>query len=550
MNFREKHSARIASGHRVPVQRKNIDELGVVDPWDNFKSAPEFEMGHGILPKVYERYTQDRMAEFGGDPSAYACAFLAMHVGVLHTSVEMQTRPNMKHIWRNPNEHSLTLGKSGVNKSGMLKDLTRHQQAWMLAMSKGASKRKGPIVRPLLTQGSVEGVFRQIYENKGERLVISNDEAMSFYQGSGSHHSAGALSVTSDLICHMYDGSPYTKRLVNDRNSYDIDKCFGTMLMATVFENLSGWDGFAELVRRGAMARTTVGLITRNLPRDATKLIPSADADMEHALLRLRSLRDCRFALEPKAARAWSTFIDAREAFNTEMVEMREPEGLVNWCKKYDMRIMSIATVLQAYDYTSVEEAARTHDLFDVPQEPDKVGGDEPRQGKLVAITFENLSRAIDFESGFLMQTQRHFYEVAQGAAEFGPELKNWIAHRVATDEPDNPDSRIISRNELTNSGPSNVRAKGNITDVVKEKQSRWIRALLDYGFVEVYEHPKQRKLKQVRVEEGERWYKLRDEVFIKFKDRVDQLREHDSELQGRLQRLRDRLPPKLGNPD
>ena len=108
----------------------------------------------------------------------------------------------------------------------------------------------------------MEGVLRRIADNQGERLTIGNDEAMSFYMGTGAHHQGAGTSLMTDAVCRMYDWLSYSKDLVNERNSYHIAKCLGTMLMTTVFEKFSGWEGFKIMVSSGAMSRTTVGMMS------------------------------------------------------------------------------------------------------------------------------------------------------------------------------------------------------------------------------------------------------------------------------------------------
>ena len=335
-------------GKYVPVTRKRPKDLGVTDPWDTFDNAPEYEAGQ--LPKVYEDYVTDNIAEYGGDPAAYACGFLAMHCGVLHSSVEMQTRPQ-KDNWRAPNEHSLTLGKSGVNKSGMFKDLTKHQAKWQAALFAAAPKRKGP--RPpaiLLTDASVEGMLRQVADNKGERLIVANDEAMGFFMGAGAHHQKDGASTMATAVCKLYDCEPFQKRLVNERNSYNIPKLCGTLIMATVFDKFAQWEAFPDLVTGGMMARTTVGLISNPVFRHR-QYIPGADKAMADQLFKLRALKDVRFALDEEATKAWAEFIDDKEQRNV-LLDEQGSTGLLEWARKYDSRIMSMASVLQAYEYT------------------------------------------------------------------------------------------------------------------------------------------------------------------------------------------------------
>src|SRR4030095_8749073 len=133
----QEHNEKLLNGYHVI--EPTTHELGVTDPRNQFENAPSYEFGK--LPEVYEDYIRDNIAEYGGDPAAYACAFLAVICGVFHCSIEMQTRPS-RNNWKAPNEHSLTLGSSGSNKSGMFKDLTKFQLLWQEAIIR-ASARTG-----------------------------------------------------------------------------------------------------------------------------------------------------------------------------------------------------------------------------------------------------------------------------------------------------------------------------------------------------------------------------------------------------------------------
>jgi len=552
-NWRKVNGERIKREGRIEQAPKaDDDSLGVIDPWNTYGYAPTYRMG--TLPKFYEDYLQDNIAEYGGDPAAYACAFISVICGVLHGTIEMQTRPNKKENWRNPNDHSLTLGKSGANKSGMFKDLTKHQTKWQQALlnaAPGVKKRGQQPPMLLLQNGSVEGVLRQMFDNKGERLILANDEAMSFFTGAGAHHNKDGVSLVSDAVCNMYDGVAYYKRLVDERKSYTIPKMLGTLIMATVYDNITNWDDFPNLIQKGMFGRMTIGLVSQPIKRDAKLLIPGADKVMGDTLFRLRALRDVRFVLEPEAADVWSDFIDQKEESNAELDASKESQGLVNWCKKYDMRIMSMAVALQACDF--VEGSMMNFEPFDIPktrEDEDKVGsgGDGvARQGKSVSITYENLEKAIDFVEGFLYKTQEYFYGIAEGAAEFDMELKNWVARKVTLEAQSPGENRHYTRNMLTNSGPSSVRARNGMTPAIKAKQTAWIRALLDYGFIEV---DNDKKAKQPgRPEDEAANYRIRNEFFQKFAgpERIAKLQLHDETIQTKLAALRSRGPLKLG---
>jgi len=512
VNIWDAHAAKLRNGYRV--NEETTHELGVIDPRDQFDNAPKYEFGQ--LPGFYEDYMLDNIAEYGGDPGAYACAFLGMACSVLHTTVEMQTRPR-KDNWRNPNDHSITLGKSGDNKSGMFKDLTKFQAEWQAALLKGikGTRKKSP-PQTMLQNGSAEGVIKQCEHNDGERLLVANDEAMSFFMSTGAHHQHSGTSIMTDLVCKLYDGSSYYKALA--KGAISIPKLLGTLIMSTTTDKFSGWEDFEVMITSGAMSRTTVGLVSHPMQRDKAMHIEGAESIMASALLRLRALRDCRFTLEEDAHEPWSDYIDQRETANAEMSRERETIGLSEWCRKYDTRVMSLATIFQAIEFTS--GAGKAYEPFEIPKtavEEDKVGGDAPRQGKLIRITYENLARAIEFVDGFLFHTQKYFYTIAEGVSEFGPELRNWVATRLATCSADV--DNIFTRTDLVHRGPNSVRPKGGVTDASKAKASRWVRALLDHGYIEVYRPDGARAFRVPRLEEEEANFRLRPEFFIKFGD-------------------------------
>ena len=212
-NWKEQHNARIASGERIegdfsaaatPASQRGQrikdprpqpkSDLGVIDPRDPFSAVPVYTFGQ--LPKVFEDYVRDCVASWGGDPGPYACAFLSVGCGVLHSTVKMNTNPDKPDALRNPNDHSLGLGTSGANKSGLLRDLMRRQESWHAAAAKhrqatatATTKRgkgiQGP--RVLLQRASVEGALAQIADNKGERLIITTEEAMGLLKGAEAH---------------------------------------------------------------------------------------------------------------------------------------------------------------------------------------------------------------------------------------------------------------------------------------------------------------------------------------------------------------------------
>jgi Protein of unknown function (DUF3987) len=538
-NIWDAHAAKLRDGYRVKEEVKH--DLGVIDPRDQFDNAPEYQFGQ--LPGFYEDYMLDNMAEYGGDPAAYACAFLPMACSVLHTSVEMQTRPG-KPNWRNPNEHSITLGRSGDNKSGIFKDLTKHQDEWQTAMLKASiGKKKQAVPQTMLQNGSAEGVLRQCSVNNGERILVANDEAMSFFMGTGAHHQGAGTSIMTDLVCKLYDGSSYYKALV--KGSYNIPKLLGTLIMATTTDKLSGWEDFDVMITSGAMARTSVGIISHPVKRSKSMARPGAAAAMEAALLRLRGLRDCRFTLEPAAHEPWSDYIDQREDSNAAMAEARETAGLTEWCRKYDTRVMSLATVFQAIEFTN--EAMDNFEPYEIPktaEEEDKVGGGAARQGKLIQITYENLARAIEFVDGFLFRTQKYFYTIAEGVSEFGPELRNWVAARLNLHTPDG--DNVITRTDLVHRGPNSIRFKGGVTEGAKAKASRWVRALLDHGYIEVYRPEGARQFRVPRLEEDEANFRIRDAFFTHFSDEATMKEFKDIYMGQQAKRDWTVSPPKL----
>jgi hypothetical protein len=265
------HRDKLRGGYRVKETPKQ--GLGVIDPRDSFNAAPEYVFGQ--LPVTYEDYTKDCIASWGGEAGAYACAFLAMHCAALHSSVKVNTNPTKAGNWRNPNEFSLTLGKSGKAKSGMFKDLTRVFDEWQTGMDKALSapvKRRrgaGGMQHPpmmFLQTASTEGMLLQIADNKGERLVMGCEEAMNFYTGAGSHHGEGGVSMMSDAVCAAYDGGSFRKRLVG--KSYAIPECLATLIMATTFDKFAKWREFNVVVESGMVGRHTVGIIANPAPKD------------------------------------------------------------------------------------------------------------------------------------------------------------------------------------------------------------------------------------------------------------------------------------------
>ena len=542
-NWREEHAQNIAENKVEVISRQRGQ--GVVDPRDQFREAPAYEPGY--LPPIFVNYVDDAVASWGGDKGAYACAFMAMHCSVLHSSVKMNTNPLKPNNFRNPNDFSLTLGKSGENKSGMFKDLTRHQDSWQKAMTRASSRvtsaKKAQPPMCFLQNASVEGMMLQIHDNKGERLLIGNEEAMGFYDGAAIHHKDNAANAMSDAVCAVYDGGSYSKRLVN--KAYSIPEALGTLVMTTTIDKIVGWKAFKAMVESGLMARHTFGVISHPEERDEKKLIPDADQVMGDVLLKMRGMRDTRFILADDARAPWLNYTKEREQENAELLRTKAPTGLLNWIRKYDLRVMTMATILQIYDF--IDGGMIDCETVMVPSGEEDAGktdgGEKPI--KTVRISKTNLGKAIDFIEGYLYEVQEFFYRIAAGTTEFGDELLNFIAYRVTSDEPDNPDCRIIPRDMFTSKGPAACR--GAITDELKATQNRWIQACIDHGYVEVYDHPRARKETKFRRDCEERWFKLRDEVFETFADQEsrDWLRaqfEKSREVHGMRDRKRLRM--------
>ena len=153
-------------------------------------------------------------------------------------------------------------------------------------------------------------------------------------------------------------------------------------------------------------------------------------------------------------------------------------------------------------------------------------------------ITYENLERAINFIEGFLLQTQEHFYAVADGVTEFGPELMNWVARRVTTHSADTPQDNVITRTDLVHRGPACVRpGRGGVTPEWKEKADRWVRTLLDHGYIETHQPDNGRQLSRWKSDEQQANYRIRDEFFEKFKDEPTrmQFKAHDDMIQRKV---------------
>jgi len=516
-DWRAEAQANIDRGD-IPVITRRRGE-GVIDPRDQFARAPEFPTeASALLPKLFTDFVQDRIAIYGGDPGAYAINFMSMHCAVLHASVKMQNNPLDPDNLRNPNEFALTVGKSGANKSGMFKDLTRCQMNWQKAVGRAtasvSSARKQQPPMWYLQNASVEGVMKQIADNKGERLLLAFDEAMGFYDGSGLHHKENSVRAMSDVVTAIYDGGMYSKRLVN--SSYSIPEALATLIMTTTLDKLVKWKSFGEMVSSGLMGRHTVAMLANVHPSNEANALPGAEKALHDFLLTMRGMRDFRFILADDAQRPWLDFKRGKEAANEALLSQGATEGLVYWARKYDMRIMTMATILQCYD--AIQGGIIKADPVAMPDEVKSHKVAEARVISTIRISKDNLTKAVDFVEGYLMDSQEFFYKRATGITEFSDELMNFIAYRVTSDEPDNPDCRIIARETLTHKGPAKLR--GAATDERKQEWNRWIETLLFNGYIEVYEKPGQRPMKRARADCEMPHYKMTDAFYEAFGDR------------------------------
>ena len=235
----------------------------------------------------------------------------------------------------------------------MFKDLTRHQDAWQKAMTRASSRvtsaKKAQPPMCFLQNASVEGMMLQIHDNKGERLVIGNEEAMGFYDGAAIHHKDNAANAMSDAVCAVYDGGSYSKRLVN--KAYSIPEALGTLVMTTTIDKMVGWKAFKAMVESGLMARHTFGIISHPEERDERGLIEGADEAMGDVLLKMRGMRDTRTRAGRRRPRPVVGVHEGAEQANAELLRTKAPTGLLNWIRKYDLRIMTMATILQIYDF-------------------------------------------------------------------------------------------------------------------------------------------------------------------------------------------------------
>ncbi len=514
-DIRAANAERIARGEVIPEDKRKRGD-GVINPRDPLSGVPRYLPGQ--LPKVFEEFVADALSAWPGDAGTYACGFLSTTCGVLHSSVKMNTNPDKPLVLRNPNDHALIFGKSGDNKSGLLRDLMRRQEKWHAdaARHRQATSPKGKRgdigSRVMLQRTSVEGALAQITDNKGERLILTTEEAMGLLKGAGAHRGAGAVDAVNDLMTSTYDGGVYSKRLVG--KTWDIPECLGTFTMVGIFDEMANWEGFPDAVRSGAMSRVTVGLFGHSAAPDRTQRIEGAQDRWFDVLDKLHALRNVTFRLSSEATQRWFAFTAKKEAANKLMEDDGERDGLVKWAKKYDMRVMSMAVAFQAIEFVEGGQVDCVEAVITSPAS-DESKVEEPKIARTVTITEANLVAAAKFVEGYLFEVQRVFYERAAGITEFGAELVNFMAYRLTSDDPSDPGSRVMSRDSITYNGPRRMR--GAVTPERKEQHKRWVQALLDHGFVEVYEHPNARKLKVPRKDCEERWFRMRDEFYEAF---------------------------------
>jgi Protein of unknown function (DUF3987) len=540
-DWRAANNARIAAGQRIeapprPELTGPQEDDGVTDPRKQFDKAPAYALGEGLLPQVFEDFVQDNCASWGGDPAVYATGFLAMHCAALDASVKVQTNPYKPDIYRNPNDYALILGKTGENKSGAYRDMTKYQAEWQKAISRAHLGKRGARKAVFMQATSSEALFNQIVDNQGSRLLMGSEEGMSIYEGIASHHRDASASQMSNALCAAYDGGMFLKRLAKDKAPIEIPEALATLISVTVIEKIAEWKAFPAMIESGLMARHTVGMIAHPLPRDASRLIPGADKAMADVMLALRGLKDVRFIPDKEAATRWLRYVELRESRTNRAEGARLSPGWTAWLRKYELRIMSLATIFQAYEF--IAGGQRDYDAQEVPSTEEDASKDSKatKVVKTVELSESSILRAVRFFEDFLSPTQEYFYGIAQGVTEFQDELINFIARRVTTDDPNDPEARIISRNRLTWGGPYAIRGKAA---GVQEAQRRWCKALLDHGIIEVYE----KGGKPSRYPEDQaKWYKVRDEVFSHFSSEEDRdwLSSHDTYVQDVRQKIAD----------
>lgn len=507
----EQHAEKLSRGHYVEVPQSTTI-VDVMDPWISFGDAPAYTFGQ--LPQVFEDYVKDCLGAWGGDAGSYACGFLAMHCATLDDTVVMQTNPLKPDEWRSPNDNALIFGKTGDNKSGLFRDMTKFQDKWqqaitLAAIGDGVSKKARKAYRAVFLQGgSIEGLLDQIEDNQGARMMVASDEIMMFYNGAAAHHRENGPSLFSDTVCVMYDGKSYTKRIRTKQ--YAIPKALGTVFGCTTADKISQWKSLPHMIESGMLARHTLGVIARPQKRDESQMIEGAEAAMGERLLKLRALKNVRFVLADDAVRRWLTYTEQRTEENNALEVGKIEPGLLAWIRKYDMRIMSLATIFQAYDFIAGGEVACEESAL-----PTAGKNDDARILRTVRISRENMGRAVALVEGFLYEMQEYSYKVIKGQNEFEMELQHFVAKVVTTD------LREISRNELTYAGP--LCCRGARTDALLETHRRWCRVLIDYGIIEP-DLRNMRAYKNPRDADGASRYLIRPEVFEFFAPRREQL--------------------------
>jgi len=552
----KRSNARIAAGVLVPEPnaREQVREytteqrdaaLGIdpIDLRNKIAAAPAYK-AEGLLPKVFENYVTDCLAQYGGDRGSYAAGFTPQAVGAMHESVKMQENPLAPENWSCPNEFVLLLSASGDDKSGWFKDLMRAQAARQSelidifkAMKKAKPRFKGRVAACMVTSGTIEGFVRQLEANdSAERLMGASDEAMGLFRGAAAHHKQGGIDMLAAIVAKMYDGDAYIKPMANE--TIIVPHMLATLVTATVIERMAEWEELSALIDAGVMARFNVGAINpRNLVKANRDDLKAGARDALFAVLNhIRAMRDVQFVLEPAVHDRWLAYIERRKEKNEAMAKGGATKGLVLWCKKFSKRIMSTAVALQVYE----DFANHTRPVMEEPiSAKASEGGTNAEQAtsaevqrtlKTFYVSTANLDRAIKLFEGFLYRTQAFFYKLAQGQSEFGMEIRNYVAKMVTNG------ITHVSRNGLTYSGPNSIRAdNGGITAEVKEKQGRWIAALLDHGVIVV--DPDRLRGKRLANERDAKWFCINPTLHTMYDEgfRAELAAEHAA-LRGKLQ--------------
>lgn len=509
-DWQAEHNARLARGEfddGEPQARDNV-----VDPRDPFANPPQYIPE--ALPDIFEEWVTTKIAEWGGDRGVYASAFIAMHCSVLSDTVKMQTNPGVD-VWKAPNDFSLILGKTGQNKSGAWKDITQNQRGWQEAMSRSNAKqvrnKRAHVEMSFLQATTIEGMMAQIADNKGGRLVVGSQEMMTFYGSAAAHRKEDAISQMAHTVCAVYDGDSYNKRLVN--KTYSIPAALATIIGATTLDSVMKWKGLETLISSGFMARHTIGIMGNNETQDKSKVVPGALDKHAEIMIKMRALTNVNLVLSDEATEKWEAYKVKKEAQIAHMDDTDVNEGLLAWDRKYQMRIMSAASIIQLYEFIEGGQKDCEESVLAMTEaDLDKMDASETKVLRTIRISEESLRRAVKLVMGYLRRAQEHFYGVATGVTEFSKELVGFVAKRLTEDDPADPSSRHILRRELANNGPTRLRW-GSIEER-RDKACRYIRCLLENGYIEVYEPPNQRKMMKFKQEWEMPHYKMTDAFF------------------------------------